>query len=104
MTAEQVKFVIEKLGYEMNQLIPLDTVNVIVLEGNYNLYPDSSLRLNFVNKNANVIVGYRGTTDADGNFVPKDKPCFVIPFDQIIAFQFLSPTRGRASYQVGLSC
>ena len=53
MIASQVKFIIEKLGYEMNQLIPLDTVNVIVLEGNYNLYPDSSLRLNFVNKNAN---------------------------------------------------
>lgn len=103
MTKGQITHILSLLKYETNKLIPLEGISTIVLEGNFNVYPDENTRVKFVDENGvELLLGYRGKT-VNGEFIPEQNPRFAIQFEQIIAFQSESPVRRRSAYSVGLS-
>lgn len=104
MEAYQIKAILNELGYDMETYLPMKEINAIILEGNMNVYPEDNLRLKFhSNKNVGMLMAYRGTYDNDGSFIPKSKPAYIIPFDQIEGFQLVSKYRPYEAFKFGRS-
>lgn len=104
MEAAQIKAILSDLGYGMNTLLELKDVNAIVLEGQMNLYPDPETRFMFKSSgNIGLILGYRGKTDSEGNFIANSKPAYAVPFDQLESIQMASKYRPTGAYRFGRS-
>lgn len=104
MIKKQVKSILDDLNYNMNTIIPMTEVNAIVLEGNMNIYPEPDSRFYFKSDgNIELILYYHGKYNDDGEFIPNEKPYYVVPFDQILSIQLISDSRISAPFRYGKS-
>ena len=100
MTNSQINSILNDLNYSMDIVIPLTEVSCIVLEGNFNIYPDGMQQFKFDSNNELLLV-YNGREE-NGSFVPNEKPRYVHAFDQILAFQMVNSPTSVAPYRFGL--